>query len=247
LKRFLVVIPARHNAATGHDCLIEVAGRPLLHYTIAAAQEAGPDRIVVSTANEQVSAYARECGMEVISRPAELERSDVSAERILLHCLDTLSLGGYVPDFVIMLPPELPLRRPGRVTSACASLLRESADTLFSCCREAPFFWRRSPGGLVPFYDPQHRPTRRIVPAEEAWHRENGSIYISRCSGLWRYGSRLFGKIALLEMEPEESVCAVGRGGLAVCRALIRQMRPTDFPAEPPSPAVSSATRPAKA
>jgi CMP-N-acetylneuraminic acid synthetase len=231
LKRFCAVIPVLRDLAEGRDCLVDVAGRPLLFYTLAAAAEAGLDRIVVSTADPEIATRAREGGAEVLERPAELARPQVAAERVVLQCLETLALRRYKPDYVVLLPPELPLRRPGRVASACAMVIREKADSLFSCCRETPFFWRRSPGGLVPFYDPRNREAQRVAPSAEGWHRENGSIYISRCAGFLSYGSRLFGKVAMLEMEPEESILAVGRGGIAVCRALIRQMRPTDFPA----------------
>jgi len=234
LSGFWAIIPARRSPGQGTDCLADLAGRPLLWYTVAAAREAGLDRIVVSSAEVPVLDQARRWGIEAVARPGSLAAAGVPAEDVLLHCLHETAGQGEGPDFVVLLAPELPFRRPGRVAAACAAVAAERADSLFSWSPEGPCFWRRSPGGLVPFYDPQHPPRRAAPSPEQVWLRENGSIYVCRRSGLLQHRNRLFGRIATLEMGPEESLRARDLTGRSVCRALIGQIRPADVPAGPP-------------
>lgn len=226
MSRFVAIIPAGLQVTGESDCLADLGGRPVLFYSLAAAREEPVDRIVVVTARRQVASLAVAEGVEVIRVPARLAHPEVAWEKAAAHALNQLAATGYAPDNVVLMAPELPLRRPGRVTAACALLGRESADSLFSCTRETPLFWRHSPGGLVPFYDPQHRPNCVRSATDQAWHRENGSLYVCRRDGLLRHGNRLFGKIALLEMDPEESVRASSGTGLTICCALLGQIRP---------------------
>jgi hypothetical protein len=83
----------------------------------------------------------------------------------------------------------------------------------------------------VPFYDPRERPPRRGGPA--AWLHENGSLYVCRRAGLGQAGSRLFGRIAALEMTREEGARADDPAGLAVCAALLAHVRPDWAPEAP--------------
>ena len=204
--------------------LAELAGRPLLWYALAAARESPADRVVVATADAAAAAYATAEGAGVVTLPAALTPS-APAEAVLAHALDALETeANYRPGLVVLIAPQTPLRRRGRVREALAILRRDRADSLLSVSAEPPLLWRPSPGGLVPFYDPQARPPRRGAPA--SWLHENGSLYVSRCAGLRRAGTRLFGKISVLEMTPEESARADDPAGLAVCGALLTHVRP---------------------
>ncbi len=227
MKDFVVIIPARHDPAAGRDCLLELGGIALLRHSVLAAQEADLSWIVVTSAAADVCARAVEWNAVTLQQPARLVKRGVTAEEVLQFVLARLPAVEPPPAYVVMLAPELPLRRSGRLRAACEKVLREEADCLFSCCQERPLLWRPSPGGLVPFYDPQKRHASAVFRSEPAWRRENGSIYICRRDGLLRYGNRLFGKIVTLDMDPEESLRSVGAAGLAACRAMFSQIRPT--------------------
>lgn len=225
MRAFAAIIPVRQNPSQGKDALADLGGRPILYHSVIAAREAGLDLVVVSSTDEQVCACAARWGVAVLRQPERLAVRGVTAEEVVLHALDGPLLAAADPDYVVLLPPEMPLRRPGRVAAACAEVRRQGADCLFSCCRERPLLWKPSPGGLIPFYDPQRRQLGDASPAEPAWHRENGSIYISGSAGLRRTRNRLFGKITTLEMDSEESLRAVGSAGLVACRAMLAHIR----------------------
>ncbi|MFH1841741.1 MAG: hypothetical protein ABIF77_00905 [bacterium] len=226
MKDCLAIIPACHNLAAGSDYLADLGGRPVLYHTLATARDAALDRIVVLSAEGEVLNMCNRWEAESIRLPVQLVGSEVPVEWVAAYGLNSLAAKGYVPQQVMLLSPELPLRRPGRLEAAQAAFERESADSLFSCSCEMPHFWRQSPGGLIPFYDPRERTIRSGGVSEPEWHRENGSIYLCRRGGLLRHGNRLFGKITMLEMDPEESLLAVGSAGLAVCRVLLDHVNP---------------------
>lgn len=224
--RFLAVIPVRKGASgPASGVLVDLGDRPVLAHSVAAAQEApAVERVIVASADEDASRWCRPRGVECVALPPYMSRPSVTAETVLLHVLAGLASEGCSPDHIIVLAPQLPLRRPGRVATACDIMRSEGADSLMSVCREPPFLWRPSPAGLIPFYDPQDRPAR--ASASSTWFRENGSIYVVSCRRLVETGLRLGGRLSVLEMEPAEAVRTDEDGGLEICRSLLAHVRP---------------------
>lgn len=233
MSRFLALIPVRgRDGEEPGLALAELGGRRVLDHTLAAAREApAVDRVVVATAHGGVAAHAACHGVPVVRLPDALTAAAVPAEAVMLHVLDELASAGEPPDYLVLLAPQAPLRRPGRVEAACAAIRAAGADSLLSVCPEPLLVWRASPGGLVPFYDPADRPPRHGGGPD--WLRENGSIYISACAGFRRARNRLFGRLETLAMDRAESVRVDDPEGLAVCRALLSRVRP-EAPADVP-------------
>ena len=202
----LAVIPARGGSKgiPGKN-LIPLAGKPLIAYTVEQARKAASvSRVVVSTDSDDIAAVARAHGAEVVARPAELARDRASSESALKHCLDHLrTRQGYVPDLVVFLQATSPLRRAAQIDEAVATLRREQADSLFSCCQAPGFMWRRTGGEVTPVnYDPRQRPRRQDAPEDVV---ENGSIYVFRPWVLAELGCRLGGRISVYPMRTLES------------------------------------------
>jgi len=245
VSRYLVIIPVSCDSVSGDSCLTDLGGTAVLRRSLVAAREARPERIVVSTSERQHADAVRRWGYPVVERPAELADPDLSAEDAVLHCLASLESesrtvnvrpgtdetipdagpgAADLPEYVVLLSPDLPLRRPGRVADACALVERDQAASLFSCTRETPLYWRHTHMGLIPYYDPENRPgrsARNTLGNGQVWHRENGSLYVFRRSGLQRHHNRLFGKVAFLEMDPEEAISTETPAGLTMCRAIV--------------------------
>ncbi len=243
-KGVLALVPVRGAAGPAEappvSSLTALAGRPLLWYSLAAAREApSVDRVAVVTADPAAAACAAGEGAEVIALPPALTAADAPAEAVVVHALDALAKKGYRPALVVLLAPQTPLRRAGRLEEALAIVARDRADSLLSVSAEPPLLWRPSPGGLVPFYDPRQRPPRHGATPD--WLHENGSLYVSRAAGLRRAGSRLFGKISILQMGTDESARADDAAGLAVCGALLAHVRPEWAQRGAPAPAELSA------
>ena len=217
------IIPARGGSKRlpGKN-LLPVAGKPLLVHTIEHALAASSvERVVVSTDEAEIAAAARRAGAEVVERPAALSHDASPSEAALLHALDALEeRDGYRPELVVFLQCTAPVRAPGDVDRAVATLRAEGADSLLSVVESRRFLWRLEEGAPRPLnYDPQHRPRSQDLEPE---YQENGSIYVTRTEVLRRTGNRLGGRIALYPMAEESFIDIDGPLDLAVCDAVLR-------------------------
>jgi len=202
----LVIIPARGGSVGVERKNVRLlAGRPLIEWTITDARRTpSVSRVVVSTDDPEIASVSKVSGAEVIRRPASLAGPAATSESALTHTLETLAAReDYEPDLVVFLQCTSPLRQPGDIENAIQQLLREGADSLFSCCPTHGFVWRREPDSVAAInYDPTARPRRQDAPEDVV---ENGSIYIFRPHVLRETGSRLGGTISTYEMRVMDS------------------------------------------
>jgi len=122
----LGLIPARGGSkGVSRKNLAEVAGKPLLAWTVEAARAASElTRVVVSTDDDEIAA---EAGVEVLRRPAELAADDTPMLDVVRHAVSELG-----PDVVVLLQPTSPLRRAEHVDAAVRLLLETGADAVVS-------------------------------------------------------------------------------------------------------------------
>ena len=223
--RILCFIPARGGSKSiPRKNLAAVAGKPLLAWSIEQARACPTiDRVVVSTDDEDIAAVAERFGAEApFRRPAELATDAAPTEPAMIHGLDALhALDGYAPEAIVLLQPTCPVRKPGTLARAVELFLAQRADSLVSAREIHPFLWR-NPDAPTASYDYRHRPRRQDVSTAERLFEENGSIYITRTELLRETGCRLGGKIALFEMEADESWDIDALGDLVIADALLR-------------------------
>jgi CMP-N,N'-diacetyllegionaminic acid synthase len=141
----VALIPARAGSrrVPGKN-VRELAGHPLIAYTIAAARLADVfDAVVVSTDSGEIAAVAERYGAEVPSlRPEEMATSTSPDIEWLRHALAELSSSGR--DFAIfsILRPTSPFRGPETIRRAFEQLvaLGDKADSVRAVrpCREHP-------------------------------------------------------------------------------------------------------------
>jgi CMP-N,N'-diacetyllegionaminic acid synthase len=203
---YLAVIPARGGSKglPGKN-IREIAGKPLLSWSVEAALGVPGLTVIVSTDDEDIAAIAKAHGAEVpFLRPAELATDTMATEPVLLHALDYYEAQGQRFNAVILLQPTSPYRKPGAVKEAISVFEDQQADSLLSVCQNHHFFWRNSdhPEAL---YDYRNRPRRQDIPSDARWYRETGSLYITNADLLRKENNRLGGKIAMFEMTEEES------------------------------------------
>lgn len=198
--RILAVVPARGGSkGIPRKNIAPLAGRPLVAYTLDAAQAAQSlERVVVSTDDAEIATVCRGLGAEVLMRPAELADDHAKTRSVLLHALEVLAAEGYRPDVVMTLQPTSPLRTARHIDEAAALFSEDPlADSLVSCVAVPHIFhpfsvMRQTLGGyLVPFLDieqPSRRQDKEVVVA-----RNGAAIYITRTEHLTEYifGGRL--------------------------------------------------------
>lgn len=187
----LALIPARGGSKSiPRKNVIDIAGKPLIAWSIAQAQEATHiTRVVVSTDDEEIAAVAQQFGAEVpFLRPAEYAQ-DLSPDiDVFRHALRFLSdEEGYQPDMVVHLRPTGPVRRVKDIDAAIELLAgRPEADAVRSVCvvQQSPYkMWQlRNDGTMEPLLrlpgvaDCQSQPRQRLPFA----YWQNGYVDVLR-------------------------------------------------------------------
>jgi CMP-N-acetylneuraminic acid synthetase len=142
------LIPAREGSkGIPRKNLVPVAGKPLLAWTIEAAQGSSTvTRTVVSTDWDEAATLAGELGAEVLGRPRKLATDDTPMLDVVRHALGELG----PCDVLVLLQPTSPLRRAEHVDGAVRLLLESGADSVLSVV-EVPHQFR--PGKLMAIED----------------------------------------------------------------------------------------------
>ena len=178
-KRVVAVITARGGSKglPGKNIRL-LAGRPLLAWTIEAAQRSRwIDRLILSSDNDAIIAAAIAAGCEVpFVRPAALSEDSASSADVLAHALDMCG-DGY--DLAVLLQPTSPMRATEDI-DACIRLCAEGASSAISVCEsDHPPHWmyyRGADGALLPVLElPPGAVRRQDLPAT---YRVNGAVYV---------------------------------------------------------------------
>jgi CMP-N,N'-diacetyllegionaminic acid synthase len=136
-RSFLGVIPARAGSVriSGKN-LMPLAGVPLIAHTLHAAKESRYlDHVAVSTDGGAIAAVAREYGVDVIERPADLAGSTAKSVDAVLHAV--ASVEASFTD-VVLLQPTSPLRTARHVDEAIEAYVAQGAESLVSVCPVRP-------------------------------------------------------------------------------------------------------------
>jgi len=179
-KTILAIIPARGGSKgipKKNICLL--AGKPLIVYTIEAAQKASTlSRIVVSTDAEDIAEVALSCGVEVIYRPAHLAEDNSLTVPVIKHVLEQ-GKNIVKPDKVVTLQPTSPLRLGVHIDEA-VDLLTKDWDSVISVSdvEQTPYKMYRIDGEkLHPFVEGavQGGPRQQLPKV----YRDCGVVYVT--------------------------------------------------------------------
>ena len=179
----LGLVPARGGSKgiPGKN-LRPLAGKSLLSYTAAAAQDSGVlDRVVLTTDSQEIAEARRALGLEVPwLRPPELAGDDAPMLPVVRHAVGALEQAGWTPDIVVLLQPTAPLRRPEHLRRAVELLRQSDASSVVSVV-EIPAHFRPAYAlhvvdGRLEFVLPQGRMLGRRQDAPRAYSRD-GTVY----------------------------------------------------------------------
>lgn len=194
------IIPARGGSRRlpGKN-LADCAGKPLLYWSVKAAQESKTvNRIVVSSDSEQILDLARVYGAEAVKRPASISGDTARIEDALLHVVnqnDTL------PDVVVTLQPTCPVRRPGLIDT-CVQALKDHPrhSSVLTVRKVGITWWKQAPFDSVE-WDWVNQFGGRVIPQSQQWdihherYAEDGSVFVTRTAALIRTGDRRVGPV----------------------------------------------------
>lgn len=192
--------------------LTQVNGRPLIDWTIEAAQNTELiDRIVVSTDHNFIASHAFQFdGVEIHKRPEELSGDHAQIEDAMDDAFRLLNV--HPMDEIVLLQPTSPIRRPWDIEIAVETFRRGKFDSLFSATPIFPYVWLPPQEAAYSDFDPLQRAFHsHVLPRLNRQDRrpmlqESGSIYITNASFLHEYKSRLVGKIGYYRMPAWTSI-----------------------------------------
>ena len=217
-KKILGIITARGGSKgiPGKN-IKELAGKPLIAYTIEAASTSGVfDRLILSTDDEKIAAVAKQYGCEApFLRPAELATDTASGASVIAHAITWLrDHENYHADYVMILQPTAPLRVARHIQEAVELMNAGEADSVVSVAEIPSHYHPRwqftidDNNGMAIFTgEPFAEIVRRRQDLPKTYTR-NGAIYLfktallSDSNELNFYGNHVMAYM----MKPEDSV-----------------------------------------
>lgn len=203
--KVLALVPVVVDAGfTPGNPFTRLMGKPLLERTLERIQEArSVDRVVVSSNDEEVVAYAQRLEeVDGLIRPEALAKPTARMADTALHVLRTLEERGYVPDAVCVCYINTPFRRGRHIDKAVDTMTIFGVDSVISITEDVSFFYHHGKNGLTPVNGSLQR-TLRLE--RKALFKENGAIFLSRVDTVLA-GKFLGERIGHITMLPEESV-----------------------------------------
>ena len=193
-----------------------LAGRPLLDYSIDAANDTPLDRLILSTEDQKIAAEARALGCEVpFMRPAELARDETPHLPVIQHAVQWLQdHEGYRADIVLTLQPTSPLRSAADIAAALRMLELSDADSVVSVnevtAHAHPMrMLKLDDQGFATLFasgEPVRNRINRRQDLPKAWVM-NGAIYACRTEVLFAAAPSLYGdRVVAYPMPPERSI-----------------------------------------
>jgi len=169
--------------------IINIKNKPLLWYSVSAAQKSLANNITVSTDCEEISDIAKSYGVNTIIRPPHISTDYSKSEEALLHFSQHSNFG-----ILVFLQPTSPLILPEDIDNGLKMMIKY--DSVFSAYKE---HWipRWNMDGTPDNWDIYNRPMRQDMSEK---YVENGALYITTRQALLESKCRYSGKIGILEM-----------------------------------------------
>lgn len=213
--RVLGLIPARGGSrGVPRKNVRLLGGKPLIGYTIEAAQDAQRiDRVIVSTEDAEIATVARTLGAEVpFDRPSELARDETPMLPVIAHAIDAMADAGWTPDAVCLLQPTFPFRSAAQIDACIEKLEATRADCVISVHNVPHNFnphwvYFQNPDGSLRIATGEAEPIPRRQELPPAFHR-SGSVYVFRANVLAERGS-IYGERVIGHETSTESSCNI--------------------------------------
>lgn len=182
-KSVIAIIPARSGSkGLPNKNIKELAGKPLLAYSIEAAQKSGVfDEIFVSTDSQHYADIAVKWGASVpFLRDAELASDTASSWDVVLSSLQQYRNMGKEFDAAALLQPTSPLRSAEDILAGIKQMERQRANVVVAVCEveHSPLWANTLPedGSMTSFIRPKANNQPRQ--ALDQYYRVNGALYI---------------------------------------------------------------------
>lgn len=235
-----VIVARGGSKSINKKSIAPCAGQPLMYYTIEAAKRAKHiTRLIISTDDEEMVAYAKSQGVEVpFMRPKELAEDTTPDLPVFEHVLEELkNRENYTPDAVVHLRPTTPLKKTSDIDKGVELFFAHpEAHSVRSVCEplHTPFkmYTVRDDGYLEPLlpkvfpevfekYPEAYNMPRQLLP--KVW-RHSGYVDVIRPVVI--FGHSMSGtKILPLQFEAWRDIDIDSPHDLALAESLIEALR----------------------
>lgn len=205
-RKVLAVIPARQGSKglPGKNTRM-LAGKPLLGWTIAAAQNSQLiDRLVLSSNDPLAMEYALSVNCEVpFVRTKELSNDTTSGVDVVLDAIQRCA--GF--DYVVLLQPTSPLRTASDIDNSLQFVVQHKANSCISIVESLSnphwMYFRNSQNQLEQVLDSPKITQRQDLPSV---YEPNGAIYIADIKWLLLERSLITAETIGYEMPTDRSI-----------------------------------------
>ncbi len=181
MKKATAIITARGGSkGVPRKNLRQVAGLPLIAYTIKAATECDHiDECYVTTDDREIKDVSIAYGARVIDRPKELAEDNSLSRDAILHALRYLDGNGKLPEYFTLLQPTSPLRNASHLSTCLRNFFNSTCNCAVAVTEAEHHPWKmllQENGILAPVKSSEMLESpRQALPAA---YRINGSIYV---------------------------------------------------------------------
>lgn len=201
------IIPARGGSkGIPHKNVVDLAGKPLISYTIEEALKSSLNKVVVSTDCERICEVVTRYGVEIVMRPQNLSKDDTPTLPVIQH---TLSAYKEEFDLIATLQPTSPLRKAKHIDEAMDLIKKyEDADSLVSVVKVphnmVPNSLMIKKQGFVETLEDANESILRRQDKSSFYARNGAAIYLTKYEKIKNY---IFGgKIVGYEMNRIDSI-----------------------------------------
>ncbi|MBO7243661.1 MAG: acylneuraminate cytidylyltransferase family protein [Alphaproteobacteria bacterium] len=133
-KKICAIITARAGSKGIKDKnLYPIKGKPLINYTIEAAQKSKYlDDIYCTTDGLNIKENCLNAGINVIDRPKELALDTSKSIDCIVHAIDEIKKQGKEFDYILQLQPTSPLRQPFHIDGIIEECINKNLDSMLS-------------------------------------------------------------------------------------------------------------------
>lgn len=233
MKEILAIIPARGGSkGIKRKNLYPIEGKALIQYTIDAAKESQRiTRFIVNSDDEEIIAYAKKQGVEVMVRPERFAQDNSPMKDVIMHQLEFLKeQENYKPDAFILLQPTSPLRTAKHIDEALELMSAKECDALVSVEEEphlhSPYsVMKINEAGYLEFFLPEGQKFTSRQEKPKFYARNGAAIYAVKTDVYYETGSLYGTKCIPYIMNPEESVDIDSMLDIFIAEAMLKYMR----------------------
>ena len=206
--KIVSLIPARKGSkGIKNKNLIDLCGKPLIHYSIQASINSLVEETWVSSDSDEILEISKSLGSNIIKRPKELSEDNSTSESVLIHFAKNIDF-----DILVFIQCTVPLIKSEDINKGIEKM--NNFDSVVSVTETNQMFWDSN----GPLYDINKRLRR-----QNSFKRylETGSFFITTKKKLIESNNRLSGKIGFLEIPKHRSFDIDDYDDLKIVKSII--------------------------